>query len=66
MNAIQLLGKAGQIVDELARLGPLSAAELAKAVSEPRPSVYRIVAALEQIDVVRAAGEVGSSWGPRC
>ena len=57
VNAIQLLCKAGQIVDELARLGPLSAAELAKAVSEPRPSVYRIVAALEQIDVVRAAGD---------
>ena len=57
MNTIQLLGKAGQIVDELARLGPLSAADLAKAVSEPRPSVYRIVAALEQIDVVRAAGD---------
>ena len=37
--------------------GPLSAAELAKAVSEPRPSVYRIVAALEQINVVRAAGD---------
>lgn len=57
MNTIQLLIKAGQIVDELARLGPLSAAELAKAVSEPRPSVYRIVAALEQINVVRAAGD---------
>jgi DNA-binding IclR family transcriptional regulator len=57
VNTIQLLSKAGQIVDELARLGPLSAAELAKAVSEPRPSVYRIVAALEQIGVVRAAGD---------
>lgn len=57
VNNIQLLGKAGQIVDELARLGPLSAAALAKAVSEPRPSVYRIVAALEQIDVVRPAGD---------
>jgi DNA-binding IclR family transcriptional regulator len=30
---------------------------VAKAVSEPRPSVYRIVAALEQIGVVRAAGD---------
>jgi DNA-binding IclR family transcriptional regulator len=57
VNAIQLLGKAGQIVDELARCGPLSAAELAKATSEPRPSVYRIVAALQQIDAVRAAGD---------
>ncbi|ORA39180.1 IclR family transcriptional regulator [Mycobacterium aquaticum] len=70
MNTIQLLGKAGQIVDELARLGPLSAAELAKAVSEPRPSVYRIVAALEQIGVARPAGdgrvELGTAllrWG---
>jgi DNA-binding IclR family transcriptional regulator len=57
MKTIQLLGKAGQIVDELARRGPLSAAELAKAVSEPRPSVYRIVAALDHVDVVRAAGD---------
>jgi DNA-binding IclR family transcriptional regulator len=57
VHAIQLLGKAGQIIDELARWGPLSAAELAKATSEPRPSVYRIVAALEQIDAVRAAGD---------
>ena len=55
MNNIQLLTKASQIVDELARLGPLSAAELAKAASEPRPSVYRIVAALQEIGVVRAA-----------
>ena len=56
-NAIQLLGKAGQIVDEVARQGPLSAAELAKATSEPRPSVYRILSALEQIKAVRPAGE---------
>ena len=57
VNAIQLLGKAGQIVDELARWGPLSAAELAKATSEPRPSVYRIVAALEQIEALRPTGD---------
>ena len=57
VNAIQLLGKAGQIVDELARWGPLSAAELAKATSEPRPSVYRIVAALEQIQALRPTGD---------
>ncbi len=57
VNAIQLLGKAGQIVDELARWGPLSAAELAKATSEPRPSVYRIVAALAQIEALRPTGD---------
>ncbi|WP_372352314.1 IclR family transcriptional regulator [Streptomyces sp. KL116D] len=57
MSAIQLLKKAGQIVDELARLGPSTPAELAKAVSEPRPSVYRIAAALEQTQLVRPAGD---------
>ena len=57
MNAIQLLTKAGQVVEELARLGPSTPAELAKAVSEPRPTVYRIVDALEQIEVVRPAGD---------
>ena len=57
VNAIQLLGKAGQIVDELARWGPLSAGELAKATSEPRPSVYRIVAAMEQIEALRPTGD---------
>nr|WP_296780620.1 IclR family transcriptional regulator C-terminal domain-containing protein [Rhodococcus sp. (in: high G+C Gram-positive bacteria)] len=57
MNAIQLITKAGQIVDELARLGPSTPAELAKAVSEPRPSVYRILLALEEISVVRQVGD---------
>ncbi|OBC07009.1 IclR family transcriptional regulator [Mycobacterium sp. 852013-50091_SCH5140682] len=56
-NAIQLLVKAGLIVDELARRGALSASELAKATCEPRPSVYRIVEALRQIEAVQAAGE---------
>jgi DNA-binding IclR family transcriptional regulator len=57
LNAIQLLTKAGQVVDELARLGTSTPAELAKAVSEPRPTVYRIVDALEQIEVLRPAGD---------
>ena len=57
MNTIQLLKKASQVVDELARLGPSTPAELAKAVSEPRPTVYRIAAGLEQTELVRPAGE---------
>ena len=48
MNTIQLLKKASQVIDELARIGQSTPAELAKVVSEPRPTVYRIVAALEQ------------------
>ncbi len=54
MNTIQLLKKASQVVDELARIGQSTPAELAKVVSEPRPTVYRIVAALEQEKLVRS------------
>ncbi|WP_328631130.1 IclR family transcriptional regulator [Streptomyces sp. NBC_00356] len=57
MSAIQLLNKAAQIVDELARLGPSTPSELAKAVAEPRPTVYRVAAALERTQLVRPAGE---------
>ncbi|ETT25561.1 transcriptional regulator, IclR family [Rhodococcus rhodochrous ATCC 21198] len=53
---IQLLMKASQVVDEVARMGPSTPAELAKAVSEPRPTVYRIISALEQAELVRQAG----------
>jgi DNA-binding IclR family transcriptional regulator len=57
MSTIQLLKKASQVVDELARIGQSTPAELAKVVSEPRPTVYRIVAALEQAQLVRSAGD---------
>ncbi|GAA3698542.1 IclR family transcriptional regulator C-terminal domain-containing protein [Arthrobacter ginkgonis] len=57
MNTIQLLMKAGQIADEVARTGPSTPAELAKAISEPRSTVYRIVGALEYAGLLRQAGE---------
>ncbi|GAB3253255.1 IclR family transcriptional regulator [Arthrobacter pigmenti] len=57
MSSIQLLKKACQLVDELARIGPSTSAELAKAVSEPRPTVYRIVASLQEAELVRSAGD---------
>jgi DNA-binding IclR family transcriptional regulator len=57
VNTIQLLKKASQVIDELARIGQSTPAELAKVVSEPRPTVYRIVAALEQEKLVRPAGD---------
>ncbi|NMO02436.1 helix-turn-helix domain-containing protein [Gordonia sp. TBRC 11910] len=56
MSAIQLLSKAGQVVDELARSGPSTPAELAKAVNEPRPTVYRIGQTLEELELVRNVG----------
>lgn len=52
-NVIQLVAKATQVIDEISNLGPSTSAELAKAVEEPRPSVYRIVSALEQPGLVR-------------
>ncbi|MFW0792285.1 IclR family transcriptional regulator C-terminal domain-containing protein [Gordonia sp. CPCC 205515] len=70
MSAIQLLTKAGQAVDELARRGPSTPAELAKAISEPRPTVYRLVDALREIGMVRTGAdgriELGTAvlrWG---
>ena len=70
VSAMQLLTKAGQLVDELARLGSATPAELAKAIGEPRPSVYRMVEGLESIGVVRSPApgrlELGTAllrWG---
>ncbi|MGV9714222.1 IclR family transcriptional regulator [Gordonia sp. NPDC003424] len=70
MSAIQLLTKAGQAVDELARRGPSTPAELAKAIAEPRPTVYRLVDALREIGLVRTGAdgrvELGTAvlrWG---
>ncbi|WP_082506985.1 IclR family transcriptional regulator [Arthrobacter sp. Leaf337] len=57
MSTIQLLKKASQVVDELARIGQSTPAELARVISEPRPTVYRIVAALEQAKLIRSAGD---------
>ncbi|WP_043481080.1 IclR family transcriptional regulator [Arthrobacter sp. SPG23] len=50
---IQLVLKATQVVDEASALGPSTPADLAKAVDEPRPSIYRIVTALEQSGILR-------------
>lgn len=70
MSAMQLLTKSGQLVDEVARLGSATPAELAKAIGEPRPSVYRMVEGLELIGVVRSPSpgrlELGTAllrWG---
>jgi DNA-binding IclR family transcriptional regulator len=50
---IQLVLKATQVVDAVSSLGPSTPADLAKAVNEPRPSVYRITSALEQPGILR-------------
>jgi len=53
VSPIQLVLKAGLLVDELSTLGPSTPADLAKATDEPRPSIYRIVSTLEQAGLVR-------------
>jgi DNA-binding IclR family transcriptional regulator len=50
---IQLVLKATQAVDEVSALGPSTPADLAKALEEPRPSVYRIISALEESGILR-------------
>lgn len=57
MNTIQLLHKASQVIDELARMGPSTPAELARATSEPRPTIYRIAAELEQAALIRPTSD---------
>jgi DNA-binding IclR family transcriptional regulator len=57
MTPIQLLVKAGQMIDVLAQIGPVTPAELAKAMAEPRPSVYRLAGALQQAGFVRPASD---------
>lgn len=52
MSTIQLLRKAGLVIDELAKSSS-TPAELAKALDEPRSSVYRIVASLEETGYIR-------------
>ncbi|ALG30553.1 hypothetical protein AOZ07_17265 [Glutamicibacter halophytocola] len=53
VSPIQLVLKAGLLVDELSALGPSTPADLAKATDEPRPSVYRILSTLEKSGLVR-------------
>lgn len=53
---IQLLHKAGMLIDELAK-GSSTPAELARMLDEPRSSIYRIVASLEDAEYIRQADE---------
>ncbi|MFF2318326.1 IclR family transcriptional regulator [Arthrobacter sp. NPDC058097] len=54
-NLIQLVLKATQLVDRASALGPSTPADLAKAIDEPRPSVYRIIGSLEESGILRRA-----------
>jgi len=51
-NSINVLAKAGAVLDALAESGELTAAELADRISEPRSSVYRLLSSLEELGFV--------------
>lgn len=62
---MRVLANAQQLVDELAEQGPLSPAELAQAIDVPRPSVYRLVAGLESIELVSTLADGRVTLGRR-
>lgn len=58
--SVQVVTKAAALLDELAASGPLSAAELADEVGEPRSSVYRLLATLQQLELVEPGPRRGT------
>ena len=59
-SSIQVLTKAGAVLDLLAEHGELAAAEISAATGEPRSSVYRILGSLERLDMVEAGNRRGA------
>ena len=57
--SILVLDKAVALLDLLAARGDLTSAEIATELSEPRSSVYRLLASLQLHDMVQAAPERG-------
>ncbi|ALC07097.1 IclR family transcriptional regulator [Corynebacterium deserti GIMN1.010] len=56
MRTIQLLTKAGLLIDTLAD-GPSTHAELAKQIDEPRSSIYRLTSSLEEAGFVHITSD---------
>lgn len=57
---VQVLEKAGTLLDRLAEQGELSAARLAELVGEPRSTVYRLLGSLRRLDMVEPGTRRGS------
>jgi IclR family acetate operon transcriptional repressor len=51
-KTIKVLANADEVLTMLAQRGPLTAAELARVIGMPRPSVYRLLEALEVVGLV--------------
>jgi DNA-binding IclR family transcriptional regulator len=59
-GGMAVITKTGALLDVLARSGELSAAAIADRLGEPRPSIYRLLASLQDVGWV----ERGSQRGP--
>lgn len=53
----RVLANAKDLLDALAERGALSPAEIAEAIDVPRPTVYRLAAGLEAVDLVRPSND---------
>jgi len=59
-NPIQVLAKAGTLLDALADNGELTARELADILGEPRSSIYRLLASLADIGFIDSGQDRGT------
>ncbi|MBB4660451.1 IclR family transcriptional regulator [Conexibacter arvalis] len=59
-SSVKVLSKAVAVLDVLARERELTPAELAERLDEPRSTLYRVIAALEEHDLVQPGGRRGS------
>jgi DNA-binding IclR family transcriptional regulator len=59
-GSVQVLGKVSLLLDRLAEEGELSAARLAELIGEPRSTVYRLLASLQELDMVEPGGRRGT------
>lgn len=59
-GSVKVVSKAVSVLDALTRVPDATPAELAEQLGEPRGTVYRLLAALEEHDLVQAAGRRGA------
>jgi DNA-binding IclR family transcriptional regulator len=59
-NSIQVLGKVALLLDRLAEEQELGAARLAELIGEPRSTIYRLLANLQQLELVEPGARRGT------
>lgn len=59
-SPVQVVAKVGALLDRLAEDGEITASELADRIGEPRSTVYRLLATLQQLDMVEPGTRRGT------